>query len=269
MKTFLLSLLILTSTIFAADVQVIKVTAKKMQRDIPVTVILPKSYSKNSTKKYAVIYLLHGAGGQHSSWTKHTKVNDFVDKDDIIVVCPDAGRTSWYFDSPIDKNYQYESFVAKDLIKYIDKNYRTIARRKQRALAGFSMGGHGAMFLAMRHQKTFSAAASFSGGVDFRPFANKWDIKKRLGPMDQNKKLWDKMTVIEIAKKLKNKRLALSFTCGDKDFFLEVNRALHQQLKKQKIKHKYVENKGAHDWRYINQEFAGQWNFLRKHLSRR
>ena len=269
MKKLLLSLLILSSTVFAADVTAIKVKAKKMKRDIPVTVILPDSYSKKKSKKYPVVYLLHGAGGTHSEWATKTKVNDFVDKDNVIVVCPDAGRTSWYFDSPIDKTYQYESFVAKDLIKYIDKKYRTIKNRKQRATAGFSMGGHGAMFLAMRHQKTFSAAASFSGGVDIRPFPNNWDIKKRLGPMHNNKKLWDKMTVIEIAKKLKNKDLALSFTCGDKDFFLEVNRALHKQLKKQKVKHKYVENNGAHTWAYINQEFAGQWKFLVKNLKKK
>ncbi|WP_242499227.1 alpha/beta hydrolase family protein [Flavobacterium sp. 140616W15] len=81
------------------------------------------------------------------------------------------------FDSPIDTTFKYETYVIDELVPFIDKNYKTITSREGRAISGLSMGGHGALYLSFKHQEVFGAAGSMSGGVDFRPFPEKWDIK--------------------------------------------------------------------------------------------
>jgi len=87
-----------------------------------------------------------------------------ADRYGAIIVTPDGGVDSWYFDSPVDPTYRYETFVTQELIPYIDKLYKTVADRSGRAIAGLSMGGHGALYLAIRHQELFAAAGSMSGG---------------------------------------------------------------------------------------------------------
>ena len=106
--------------------------------------------------------------------------------------------------SPADPKSKYETYVAKELVKFVDDNFRTIKSPKGRAIAGLSMGGHGAMWLAIRHRDTFGAAGCLSGGVDIRPFPNNWDMAKSLGKYSQNKEVWDKHTVINEVDTLKN-----------------------------------------------------------------
>ena len=84
---------------------------------------------------------------------------EIADEKGIIFVCPD-GKDSWYWDSPKNPAYRYETFVSSELVNYIDRNYKTIADRKGRAITGLSMGGHGAMWLGIRHKDVFGAAGS-------------------------------------------------------------------------------------------------------------
>src|SRR6478609_3241324 len=165
-----------------AETQSVKVPSAAMKRDIPATVTVPDGY-QNTDKARPVVYLLHGAGDNERGWCERTPVQQMANEHDVIIVTPGTG-TSWYFDSPEDKNFQFETFVSSELVKFVDSNYRTIVKREARALAGNSMGGHGAMFLAIRHRDTFSAAAPMSGGLDIRAsdpavgaFPERWDIK--------------------------------------------------------------------------------------------
>ena len=167
-----------------------------MQKNIKTCVMLPDSYKK-SGKKFPVVYLLHGYSGNYGSWAKDFKeLKSQVDQYNFIVVGVDGNYSSWYFDSPIDPSFKYETYVVKELVPFIDKQYRTIADRKARAISGLSMGGHGALYLSIKHQDIFGAAGSMSGGVDFRPFPDNWDIKKRLGTITEFPENWDKNTFI-------------------------------------------------------------------------
>ena len=85
----------------------------------------------------------------------------------------------------------------------MDKNYRTLASRGSRAISGMSMGGHGAMYLAIRHPETFGTSVCLMGGVDIRPFPHNWEIKKRLGDISTNRENWEEHTVINQAKEIK------------------------------------------------------------------
>jgi len=258
---FLIASSILILSASAATVDVLSVPSKKMGRDIPVTLILPDAYAPDG-QPLPVVYLLHGAGDNHAKWNDATDISQLADLYDVIVVCPDGGRTSWYFDSPIDPAYQYETFVAIECVNYIDANYRTDPRREARALCGLSMGGHGALFLAICHPDTFSIAVALSGGVDIRPFPKNWQIALRLGDIKTHPENWETHTVVNLAKNIKPGDLAISLDCGTEDFFLQVNRNLHQQLIDQKIVHHYEEHPGSHNWDYWKDAIKRQMAFM-------
>jgi S-formylglutathione hydrolase FrmB len=130
------------------------------------------------------------------------------------------------------------------------------------------MGGHGAMYLAVRHSSLFGAAGSMSGGVDFRPFPDNWDIKKYLGDFATHADNWNKNTVINAVDQLKNKELAIMVDCGIEDFFLQVNRNLHQKLIDKKIDHDYIERPGGHDWNYWNNAVKYQLLFFKNFFNK-
>lgn len=232
----------------AATVETRNVPSKAMNKDIPSVIVVPDSYAK-SQYPVAVVYLLHGFGGKQDSWVKGAPVEELADRFNVIVVCPD-GADSWYFDIPTDPNYRYETHVSSELVEFVDQNYRTVRSPKGRAITGLSMGGHGAMFIALRHKEVFGAAGSMSGGVDIRPFPKNWNLSKRLGTIEEHPEQWEAMTAINNISQLKNGELALTIDCGLRDFFLGVNRDFHVALLKQGIDHDYTERPGAHDWTY-------------------
>ena len=126
----------------------IEVMSQAMGRTIKNVVIMPEYYiTYNQNARFPVLYLLHGAYGCYSDWSKKTDLHRLADKYNVIIVCPD-GQDSWYFDSPVDPTMQFETYVSKELVEYIDSHYRTNANRYMRAITGLSMGGHGALFLA-------------------------------------------------------------------------------------------------------------------------
>lgn len=246
----------------AAKVDTIQVFSQAMQKNIKTCVITPDSYKKGK-KNYPVVYLLHGYSGNYASWVKGFKeVGRQVDQYDFIVIGVDGNFSSWYFDSPIDPNYKYETYVINELVPFIDKNYKTIASRDGRAISGLSMGGHGALYLSFKHQDIFGAAGSMSGGVDFRPFPENWDIKKRLGSITEFPENWDKNTVTNMLDLVKDNKLKLIIDCGVDDFFMEVNRQLHNKMLALKIDHDYIERPGKHNLEYWENSLKFQLLFF-------
>lgn len=249
----------------------IQVPSAVMKRAIPAAVALPNGYAE-STAAYPVVYLLHGAGDNEMGWYSRTPVQEMADTHGVIVVSPSVGL-SWYFDSPEDKDSRYETFTAVELVKYMDANFRTIPKREARALAGNSMGGHGAMFLAIRHKDVFSAAAPMSGGMDIRashpqvgPFPSQWGISRHLGTIQAHPDRWNELTVINQVDSLKNGELTIALDCGTGDFFLEANRQLHLKLTGMGIAHSYAEHPGQHNWDYWKLALPRQMAILDRHF---
>lgn len=148
-------------------------TVTKENPDRNVSVYLPPGY-ENSDKRYPVLYLLHGIGDTNKTWLKawqqgkegYDSIPAVMNRGiangkfgEFIVVMPDE-RTKWfgsfYVNSSVTGNWA--DFTAKELVAYIDGRYRTIADREHRAVAGHSMGGYGALTIAMKHPEVFSAA---------------------------------------------------------------------------------------------------------------
>jgi len=247
--------------VYAAKVDTLSIQSHAMGKAIKTVVILPQKYSKGET--YPVLYLLHGYSGNYSNWVKNSSVSALADQYGYMVVCPDGGFGSWYWDIANDKNYQYETFVSKELIDYVDKHYSTIKDRKGRAITGLSMGGHGALSLAIKHQDIYGAAGSTAGGVDFRPFPLNWEIKDRIGTYADVPQEWDNRVVINMVPKLVNNGLRLIIDCGKEDFFYSVNVALHDKLMYHNINHTFVTSEGGHNWEYWSRSIIYQMAFFK------
>ena len=249
-KYFLLTFLVCyvtSATVFAAKVDTLSAFSPSMNKEVPVVVMTPESY--NNQTPLPVVYLLHGYSGNYSNWAKTSEdAQKMADQYNFIIVSPDGDYSSWYFDSPMDSTSRYETFVAKELVTWTDKNYKTIAKREGRAISGLSMGGHGALYLAFRNQDVYGACGSMSGGVDIRPFPERWEIKKHLGEQSKHPENWNKHTVIEMLHLLTPDALAITIDCGTEDFFYDVNVRLHEELTYRNIPHTFISRPGKHNW---------------------
>jgi S-formylglutathione hydrolase FrmB len=247
----------------AADVDTISTYSNAMKKSIRSVVITPAGY--NSGKEFPVVYLLHGYGGNYANWINKVKgLDSAADRYQCLIVCPDGGIGSWYWDSPSDPSWKYETYISSELVSAIDSKYRTIKSKKGRAITGLSMGGHGALYLALRHPDVFGAAGSMSGGVDIRPFPKNWDMAARLGAYAEFPERWEKNTVINMLHLVVPGSLALIIDCGTEDFFYSVNEALHKQLLYRNIRHDYITRPGAHNWEYWSNAVHYQLLFMQR-----
>ena len=141
-----------------------------------VRVLLPTGYTASS-RRYPVLYLLNGGGGSYLDWTESGAAERLTAGAPLIVVMPDGGTggnyTDWYGTDQNGFTPRWETFHVGQLLPWIDAHFRTVPSRDQRAIAGLSMGGNGALHYAERHPDLFVAAASFSGANDvFQPMFN-------------------------------------------------------------------------------------------------
>jgi len=204
-----LGLFVVPLALKAAIVDTLDVYSSSMKEYTKTCVVVPDNYSETAAS-YPVLYLLHGYSGNYASWVEDfPQVKEFSDRYNMIIVGVDGAFSSWYFDSPVDPAMQYETYVTGELVPFIDSAFNTTECRKARAISGLSMGGHGALYLAMRHQDLFGACGSMSGGVDIRPFPENWDLAERLGDKAEYPENWEKNTVIAQLHLIKNDDLAI------------------------------------------------------------
>ncbi len=132
--------------------------------DREVIVFLPAGYAANKNKRYPVVYALHGYSIGAQQWTQEIHVPQTIEgafaqgAQDMIVVLPDSKTVhngSMYSSSVTTGDF--EQFIARDLVAYIDAHYRTIPRRSSRGLVGHSMGGYGASRIGMKHPDVFGS----------------------------------------------------------------------------------------------------------------
>jgi S-formylglutathione hydrolase FrmB len=246
-----------------AKVDTLDVPSSVMKKTMRAAVVLPESYAKGKTA-YPVLYLLHGGYGHFNDWITKTPdkslLHRLADQYNIIIAMPEGEIFSYYLDSPVVKDSQFESYLTKDVINKIDKAYRTIRDKKGRVITGLSMGGYGALYLATRHPDLYCAAGSMSGALN--PDMNTWklppdlaknikaEFEKILGPLEQSPDKWAAYSVVGMADKMKANGLKLVIDCGVDDFLIEPNRELHRRLVFNQTPHDYSERPGGHSWEY-------------------
>lgn len=252
-----------SETSFAAKVDTLEITSPSMQKKIKAAVVVPAGYKK-SKKRYPVLYLLHGGTGSYRDWLSKTPdkmlLHRLADEYKLLIVTPDAGPTSYYFDSPLDRSSQYETFISKELVEKIDNTYRTVQDRKGRVIAGLSMGGHGAVYISTKHPDVFCAAGSMSGVMDINTATWKvpaefaelraQNFARLLGPPQDQPHPYPAYTAVGLTDQIKANDVELMIDCGVDDFLIETNRELHRLLLANETPHVYIERPGAHTWEY-------------------
>jgi S-formylglutathione hydrolase FrmB len=246
-----------------------------------VRVLLPAGYASHPKLRYPVLYLLHGASGDQTSWTTQGEAESLTAKLPLIVVMPDGGRGGFYtnwFNNGKGGNPRWEDWHIKRLIPYVDGHYRTRATRSERAIAGLSMGGFGTFTYAARHPDLFTAALSMSGAVDSTvapsfidsisgsdggPLGSLW------GSYDTDQVRWRAHNPGDLAENLRGLALWLRTGNGQPggpfgggptvdpiEGAVEVMaKNLHQRLLKLKIPHVFQDyGPGHHLWPYWNRD---------------
>ena len=213
-------------------------------------VYLPPNYQSSGSKRYPVIYNLHGNGKTSFQGFEDMQLLDEGIRDGrwppIIVVRPNGGRTTFYKDS-YDGKIPLETVVIKELIPHIDSTFRTIAKRQGRCIEGYSMGGRGSTRLAMTYPELFCSLNCQAGNVPrtsemFDQNATDSHPNNYLGPNKQS--FVDNDAFEQLKKNIDRIRgkLRINILCGTKDpGHLVSIRDFHQELLKLDVDHTYLE----------------------------
>lgn len=207
-----------------------------------------------------VLYLLHGAWGDYKNWTERTNLQEIAKDLPMIIVMPDAGN-SFYINSITNPNQRYADYILYDLSDYVEKKYSVDTSRQ--GIAGLSMGGYGAFYLASQQPERFLLSASLSGAIavpgrNYEPIDSSEMnplIKLLLdvfGPPDST--TYKKLYPPDFAQNLHPEKVPYYyFVHGVQDHFknfLPVHRELTDVLHEKGIAYEYHEVQGKHDWKF-------------------
>jgi S-formylglutathione hydrolase FrmB len=231
-----------------------------------VRVLLPAGYIAHPERRYPVLYLLHGAIDNYTSWTNKGAAEQITASYPLIVVMPDTGPgggyTNWY-NGGAGGPPEWETYHIDELLPWIDAHLRTRGSRSERAIAGLSMGGFGAMSYASRHPDLFAAAASFSGAVDTNnPLDEAVTSDPVFGPRATQEVRWRAENPTDLAQNLRGLSLTIRtgngmtggpFGGGDVIEFAvhQMSLSFHSRLSALGIPQVFDDyGPGGHDWPY-------------------
>jgi len=265
-------------------VQCDSIPSKILNRPVGYCIDLPADYASTVPRRYPTLYFLHGLFDNDHRWADRgaKAVFDRLTADGtigkFIVVLPDAGET-FYINSE-DGQDRYEDFFIQELVPFIDQHYRTIATKEARGISGLSMGGYGALHLAMRHSDLFGAVTATSavlitGFPNPIPTEGRWRFYSRIlghafgSPLNQA--YWEANSPLTLARHPeKFQGLKIYFDVGDHDRYgFEKGAAiLDGILNKENYPHTYALRPGGHGWEFLDQymqySLSFQWQGFQK-----
>jgi len=250
--------------------------SKVLARTVPYCVLLPPSYDTEKTRRYPILYLLHGLGDNEQMLIHSGGMNlveDLWEQNQLgefLVVTP-AGGASFYINSH-DGMRRYEDFFLQDFMPGIEKRYRALTQRKSRGIAGISMGGYGALHIAFRHPQLFGAVGAHSAAlIEKMPNISARDSRQigRLrvlgdafgSPFDPT--FWNQNDPVTIVRTANLAGLKIYFDCGSEDEygFDAGAEALDKLLMSRHIPHEFHLYPGGHNWIYFAEHLPALLEF--------
>ena len=229
--------------------------SNELKRQTQVFVLLPDK-KEESNDTYKTLWLLHGLSDNHTGWMRYTTIEQYAKKHNFAVVMPNVDR-SWYTDTAYDANYF--SFITNELPELCFRTFRQMSRsREDNIVAGLSMGGYGAMKIALSYPEKYGSCISLSGSLDItrkgRPCnINEWrsifgfDIES---PQELEGSKHDLFALAAKAKSEKKEFPKLYMWCGTEDELLPINLLFDQHLTDLGIAHKFETSEGDHSWKW-------------------
>jgi len=237
-------------------------------KDVRYTVYLPADYD-HSERTYPVVYLLHGFTDDNTGWLQFGEINRYADKaiqdgdiPPMIIVMPN-GDSSFYINS-FDGKEKYEDFFIREFMPAVEKTWRIKGEKRYRGIAGFSMGGYGALFYAIKYPNLFAAAAPLSAGIFddnmlLTMSGDEWErIFARiyghdLKGKDRLNSFWYNSSILKMVETRSSddlKKVRYWIDCGDDDFLTIGNCLLHISLTEKHVPHEFRVRDGNHNWTY-------------------
>ncbi|MEO1262626.1 MAG: alpha/beta hydrolase-fold protein [Bacteroidota bacterium] len=264
----------------------LKMKSNTLGHDVEYSVYLPFDYG-TSNRSYPVLYLLHGYTDDETGWVQFGESNYIADRviasgeaPPMIIVTPDAG-VSWYVNS-YDGKEKWEDFFINEFIPNVERGFRIRSKKEFRAVAGLSMGGHGSLIMALKHPDLFAACAPLSAAVwtdeeilDFPE--ERWDEVVGLpygkglqgdARLSDHYKINSVLPIIENGNAEDFKKVKYYIDCGDDDFLIKGNMALHALMIDKEIPHEFRVRDGAHDWDYWRSALPEVMKFVGKSFHR-
>lgn len=222
---------------------------------------------------YKTLYLLHGAGGDHSSWVLNTRIADYVNNKNIAVIMP-SGKNRFYVKNQYGKDFY--SYITDELIDICEKWFDISHNACDRYIAGMSMGGYGAVYAALKNPYMYNTAFSYSGllnilerfdkpqGIDMFPVfgtrqqlvENEYDLYTLIDKYYDNSSdcTCEKTDTFNNYNKdnkyTDSSKTRFVITCGQEDSRIHMSRQFYEALNAAGIDSMYKENTGGHDFAY-------------------
>lgn len=264
-KLIMLALICLTAISGAAQRNGGRVIEDSLMSDIlgktkKYCIYLPKSYDKETTRNYPVLYLLHGLTNNYKSWRDLGNIGPIANQiinagsaNEMIIIMPDAGTDyDGYFNCG-DK-WRYEDFFFQEFMPQVEKKYRTISDKEHRAIAGLSMGGGGTLAYAMHHPELFSTAFAMSAYMGERSIKESPTHRNERNEIFRKSVMENHCTAyLENAdedKKATLRTVRWFLDCGDDDFLLFQNIDHVKAMKMARLPIQFRVRDGIHDWCY-------------------
>jgi enterochelin esterase-like enzyme len=234
-----------------------------LRREMGYAVFLPPGYDSASDARYPVLYMLHGLGGDRSQWARAgllTTAADLMRRGEIspfIIVLPD-GESGYWVDHA-ENGPRFGSYVSQDLVSVVDREYRTFATRDARALGGMSMGGHGALQLALNNPDTFRVVGAHSVALRTKAQAFEFFGDQRYFQAH------DPVSLIQSHPEAA-RQLVISVDIGAGDQWLGPAEGFHRTLQAAGLVHLWSVDAGGHDEAYWAEHVAGYLRFYSRAL---
>lgn len=293
MKKILLYIILFLSGIDGAwalpiEKEGMSIYSPSLKQEVSYSIILPEGYEHSDTE-YPVLYMFHGIGGDYTSWLEYGNVARVMDKmikegkiQPFIMVIPD-GYLSYYSDT-YDSSSLYETFFIKELVPYIDNNYRTRKDINGRSIIGFSMGGFGALSVSLRNRHLFGSVVALSPSIRTeKQYIEEgpqkgWDNQRGriFGGVGKNGKqrltsYYKQHSPYHILSTLRNsdlKGFGIMLDIGDKEGTLcESNEELHRLLLERQIPHEWEVRSGGHDFTCWNTALPKAFRFINEYFN--
>lgn len=244
-------------------------TALKM--NVTVSVLLPEKKGSSGAPEgetFKTLYLLHGTGANHTDWIRKTNIERYAMQYGIAVVMPEVGRT-WYTDTQYD--LKYFTFVADELPAVCRSYFKGMSpRREDNMIGGFSMGGYGALKVALQRPDAFCACASLSGSLDItrqgRPYVlGEWQSLFGYDLKDASELKDSEHDIFALARRNHEAGTAfprLYLWCGQQDSLIDTNRDYHALLEELCVPHRFEESQGNHTWPWWDRHIQTALAFL-------
>ncbi len=247
---------------------------------MPYCVLLPPSYDAEKSRRYPILYFLHGLGDDEQMFLHSggwNLVEDLWEKGQLrefLIVTPAAGA-SFYINSR-DTKVRYEDFLSQEFFSFIERHFRADTGRANRAISGVSMGGYGALHLAFRHPELFSAVSAHSpaligklpnfvaGSSSGRaPEPGRARILSGVFGSPPDPAFWDRNSPLTLGRSAQLTSLKIYFDCGDRDDFGFDSGALalDKILTSRRVPHEFHLYPGRHDWSYFAAHLEASLSF--------